>query len=70
MIPLVNIVGAQCNDPHAPHGQRPQVCGPTQCIYHGSVKHNDPAALTLSARGPTLILTSKVGPRTERIKNV
>ena len=38
-------MGAQCNDPHVPHGQRPQEWGPPQCKYYGSVKHDDPSAL-------------------------
>ena len=41
-------MGAQCNDTHAQHGQRPHEWGPPQCKYYGSVKHNDPAALILS----------------------
>ena len=36
----LNIVGAQSN------GQSPQGWRPPQCKYHGSVKHNDPAALS------------------------
>ena len=45
MIRWVNIVGAQRNDMHAQHGQRPQEWSPPQCKYCGSVEHNDPAAL-------------------------
>ena len=47
MIRWVNSVGAQCNDLHVHYVQRAQEWGPPQCTYYGSVKHNDPSALSI-----------------------
>ena len=46
MISWENIVGSQSNDPNAQHGQRLQEWGLPQCIFYGTVKNSDPAALT------------------------
>ena len=40
---VTSIVGAQCNDTHTQHGQRPYDCVPPQFKYYDLMKHNDPA---------------------------
>ena len=49
MILWIDIVGTQCNDPHAQDGQRLYRGGARrpQCKYYGLVKNYDSAALTL-----------------------
>ena len=39
------MVGTQCNDMHAQHGQRPQELRRNVAYNYGSVKNNDQAAL-------------------------